>query len=172
MVTQPSETPVTMQLVRTVTPSPSSIFRAEAESDLRDAGREHDPVSLDVLEIIEQEARYGDVAEVEITRRLGNVGERGVVGMKRQGNEGDKAVRLVLDFAQFHQVIDPLFFGFDVSIEHGGIGGQTVLVGLFGRIEPDLAADFVVADDAPHAGMENFGAAARTRIDAGFFHAA
>src|SRR5271163_4053280 len=36
------------------------IVRAETESDLRDALGEHDPVGLDVIEIVEHEARDGD----------------------------------------------------------------------------------------------------------------
>ena len=32
------------------------IVRAEPESDLRDARREHDPVGLDVVEIVEHQA--------------------------------------------------------------------------------------------------------------------
>src|SRR5882672_8224196 len=72
------------------------IVGTEAKGNLRDAWREHDPVSLDVLEVVEQQARDGDVAEVVVTGRLRNVRERGVVGMKREGNESDEAVRDVL----------------------------------------------------------------------------
>jgi len=100
------------------------------------------------------------------------VGERRVVRVKRKRNESDKAVRLILDFAQFYEVVDALFFAFDVAVEHGGVGGQADFVSLFGGIEPNLAADFVVADDAAHARMENFGTAAGARVHSCFFHAA
>ncbi len=46
------------------------IVGAKAQRNLGDARREHDPVSLDVVEIIEQQARYGDGLEVGETGRL------------------------------------------------------------------------------------------------------
>ena len=64
-------------------------------------------------------------------------------------------------------MLDALFFGLDVAVEHGGVGAQADLVRGAGDIEPLLAADFVVADDFAHARIENFRAAAGQRIDAG-----
>ncbi len=129
------------------------IVGAEAQGDLGDARSEHDPVGFDVIEIIEQQARYGDVAEVGVARGLGNVREPGVIGMEGQRDEGDEAVGLVLQLAELEQVVDALFFGFHVTIEHGGIGAQADFVGLARDAEPHLAADFVVANNFAHAGM-------------------
>src|SRR5580704_4362328 len=72
------------------------IVRSEAQSDLRDARRKHDPIRLDVVEIIEKQARDGNVTKIGIARRLRNVRERGVIRMQRQRNEGHKAVRFIL----------------------------------------------------------------------------
>ena len=44
-------------------------------------------------------------------------------------------------------------------------------MGFFCGVQPNLAADFVVADDAAHTRMENFRATAGAGIYAGFFHA-
>ena len=41
---------------------------------------------------------YGDIAQIEIPGGPGNVRQRGVVRMKRQWNEGNEAVGLVLHF--------------------------------------------------------------------------
>ena len=84
--------------------------------------------------------------------------------------EGDEAASLVLQFAQLDEMVHALFFRFDVAVEHGGIGGQAYFVSFLGGVEPHLAANFVVADDAAHARVEDFGAAAGERIDSGFFH--
>ena len=73
-------------------------------------------------------------------------------------------------FAQLQQVIDALFVGFDVAVEHGGVGAQADLMRRARDVEPLLPADLVIADDFAHARMENFGAAAGQRIHAGFFH--
>ena len=72
------------------------IVGTEAKCDLRDAGRKHDPVGLDVIEIVEQQARDGEIAKVVVAGGLGDVRERGVVWMKREGDESDEAVRDVL----------------------------------------------------------------------------
>ena len=55
---------------------------------------------------------------------LGQVREAGVFRMKRQRDEGHEAVGFVLQVAQRQQVLDALFVGFDVAVEHGGVGAQ------------------------------------------------
>jgi len=98
------------------------IVGAEAQRDLRNAGREHDPVRLDVIEIVEQQARDCDVAQIGVAGRLGDVRQRGVIRVKGQRNEGDEAFGFILQLAQLDQVIDALFFRLHVAVEHGGVG--------------------------------------------------
>jgi hypothetical protein len=50
--------------------------------------------------------------------------------------------------------------------------GKPISWAFLGGVEPNLAADFVVADDAAHARVENFGAAAGAGIHTSFLHAA
>ncbi len=90
--------------------------------------------------------------------------------MKRQRDERHEAVGLVLQFAQLHQVIDALFFGFHVAVEHRGVGVQARLVRFACGVQPHLPAGLVIADDLAHPRMENFGAAAGAGIHAGFLH--
>ena len=66
-------------------------------------------------------------------------------------------------------MLDALFFGFHVAVEHGGVGMQAGFVGLARDFEPLAAGNFVVADDFAHARIENFGTAAGKRIDSRFF---
>src|SRR5260370_23241134 len=47
------------------------IVGAEAQSNLGHARRQHDPISLDVVEIIQQQARDGDGLEVRESGRFG-----------------------------------------------------------------------------------------------------
>ena len=56
-----------------------------------------------------------------------------IVRVKRQRDEGNEAVGFVLQLAQFQQVIDALFFGFHVAVEHGGVGAQADFVRLCAR---------------------------------------
>src|SRR5216683_134345 len=145
------------------------VVRAEAQRDLRDARREHDPVRLDVLEIVEQQPRHGDVAQVVVARRLRNVRERGVIRMKRQRDERHEAVGLVLQLAQLDEVVDALLLRFHVPVKHRRIRAQPDFMRLPSNVEPHLSADFVIAYDLAHTRMKNFGAAAGQRIDSCFF---
>ncbi len=88
------------------------------------------------------------------------------VGMKRQRDEGDEAVGLILKRPQFHQVIDAVFFVFNVPVEHGAVGMEPQLMRRARDVQPLLAGDFVIADDAADAFGENFRAAAGQRIHA------
>ena len=63
-----------------------------------------------------------------VARRRRQVREARVRRMKRQRNERGKAVRFVLQFSQLEQMIDALFFGLDVAVEHRGVRAQADLV--------------------------------------------
>ena len=101
------------------------IVCAKSLRDLRDARRQHDPIRFDVIEVVEHQPRHRDVSQIEVAARSRNVRQRRVVRMKRQRNEGHESVRLVLQFAQLHEVIDALFFGLDVAVEHRRVGVQS-----------------------------------------------
>src|SRR5256885_4214937 len=90
--------------------------------------------------------------------------------MKREGNESDEAVRDVLQFAQLDEMVDAFFFGFDVAVEHCGVGMETSFVSLARERQPHISADFVVADDASYARMEYFRSATGARVDSSGFH--
>ena len=78
------------------------IVGPETLRDLRDPRGHHHPVSLDVRNVVEHQPRDGDVLDVVESSCLGHVVQRGVVGMKRQRDEGHEAMRFVLQFAQAH----------------------------------------------------------------------
>ncbi len=68
-------------------------------------------------------------------------------------------------------MVQAVFRGFDVAVEHGAVGVQAHLVRDTGSIDPLLAGQFVIADDAAHAIVEDFRAAAGHRIHAGVLQA-
>ena len=57
----------------------------------------------------------------------------------------------------------------NVAVQHGGVRTQTKLMRHAGGIEPLLAIEFVVADDAAHAVGKDLGAATGERIHPGEF---
>src|ERR1700730_4806402 len=138
----------------------------KAQGDLRDARREHYPIRLDVVEVVEQQARNGDGFKIVIPRRRGQMRESRIRRVKRQRNECSEAVRFILQFTQGQKMIDALFFRFDVAVKHRSVGAQADFMRRARDVEPLLAADLVVADNFPHPRMKNFGAAAGQRVHA------
>ena len=59
-----------------------------------------------------------------------------------------------------HQVIDAILVGFDVAVQHRAVGMQPQLMRRARHVEPLVAGDFVIANDAADALVENLGAAA------------
>src|SRR5262249_21469110 len=89
-----------------------------------DGGRllaDHDPVRRDVREVVEEEPRGGDGAQVVGGRRLARY-QLGVPDLVGEGDEREEAPARVLLLAQPDEVLDALGHGFDVTVEHGGVG--------------------------------------------------
>ncbi len=80
--------------------------------------------------------------------------------MESQRNKSLEAVGLVLQGAEFQQMIDPVFVVLDVAVEHGGIRLQPDLMSQLRGIQPLVAVNLVIADDVAHAIGKNFRAAA------------
>src|ERR1019366_4659675 len=96
----------------------------EAQRHLRYPRGHHDPVSLDVREIVEQQARHSDVLQIHKAARLrvfDQLAELGVGGVKGQRDERLEAVGLVLELAQLQQVVNAVLGGLNVAVKHGGV---------------------------------------------------
>ncbi len=78
------------------------VVGAEAQRDLRDPGRHHDPIRLDVRDVVEHQPRRRDVLDVQKACGLGDVLQRRIVGMKCQRNKCHEPLRLVLQLPQLH----------------------------------------------------------------------
>ena len=141
------------------------IVGAEPERGLGGLDPQHDPVGLEVRDVVEQEPRHRVGAQVLDAGRPRQLHEGVVVGVKRQRNEGLKAARLVLQRAQAQHVVDPLLGRLDVAVEHGAVRAQPHLVGHPVNLQPLVGVALVVADLLPHAGREDLGAAAGERIE-------
>src|ERR1039458_4893983 len=90
--------------------------------------------------------------------------------MKGKWNKSLEAPGLILQGAQFEQVVDAVLVVFDMAVEHGGVRFQPDLVGKASGIEPLIAVNLVIANNVPHAIGKNFSAAAGQRIHARLFH--
>src|SRR5262249_386250 len=92
------------------------VIRAERKRDLGRLDSEHDPVRLDVREVIQHEAADGHDAQVHETARLLDVREAGMFRGERQRNKGLEAAGVVLELSQTHEMIDAMRRLFNVTI--------------------------------------------------------
>ncbi len=100
---------------------------------------------------VEHQTRYGDIADIGEAGRGVKVPQWRVGGMKRQRNEGLKTAGVILESAQFQQVVHAVFVILNMAVEHGGVGAQADLVGHAGGLQPLAAVNLVIADNVAHA---------------------
>ena len=92
------------------------------------------------------------------------MGERRVLGVKRERNQPREASGLVLQLAQTDQVVHTVLGGLDVPVEHRRVRADSLEMALAGDLEPPLARDLVPADHVADALLEYLRAAAGTGV--------
>ena len=146
------------------------IVHAEVQRELRQRRRDHDPVRLDVLEVVEEEPADGEVLQVVDARRR-RAGapelraELVVVGMVRERDVGEESARLVLQVAQHAEMVDAVLDRLDVAVEHRAVGADAELVRDAVDVDPLAAGELLLGDRRAHAGAEHLGAAAGHRVE-------
>ena len=146
---------------------PDEVVGAEVERDRRELLADLDPVRLDVVDVVEEEARGRDDAQVEEAARGGEVRERRPVGVEGERDEAEEALRLVLQLADPHEVVDALLVGLDRAVEHRDVRPDAVHVAEARDLEPPLAVDLVRADDVADPLREDLGPAAGAGVHPG-----
>ena len=126
---------------------------------LSDLWREHLPVGFHVRNVVEHQATNRNLLDVRHAGGLGQVLQWSVVRVESERNERLESLRLILQRAQPHHVIHAILFVLNVAIEHRAIRLQSDLMGDARRVDPLIAIDLVVADDAAHPVVEDFRAA-------------
>ena len=130
---------------------PIQVISPEVKSDLGCLGADHDPIGLDVGEIVQQETADCDGLKIQHGGRGRQMIQLRMGRMEGQGDETLKALSLVLQLPQPDQVVDPLFHGFNMPVEHGGIGLQSAEVHPPGDFEPAFARHLVVTNEVAGA---------------------
>ncbi len=114
------------------------VVRAEVERDGRERHAHHDPVGLDVRDVVEHQPRDGEHLQIVGAGRVPPAAalEDRVLGVERERDEGEEAAGLVLLVAQPQQVVDPLLVGLDVAVEHRAVGRDAEAMRGVVRLEP------------------------------------
>ena len=110
-------------------------------------------------EIIQHQAAYRHLLDVQHAGGGEQVLQRRVCRVECQRNKCLEAVRFVLQVAQANEMVSSVFFIFNVTVQHGGIGFQSNFMSSAGGIQPLVAVNFVVANHATDAFVENFSSA-------------
>src|ERR1700686_2108285 len=120
--------------------------------------------------IIEHQPADRNLLDIKHSRSSKKMLQRRVRRMERQRNKSLEAPSLILQSAQFEQVIDAICIVLDVPVQHRGIRFQPNLMRHPRRIEPLIAVNLVIANNMPHPVSKNFRPATRQRIHTRFFH--
>ena len=138
---------------------------AEMQRHLRKRQAHHDPVRLDVRDVVEQQARHGDHLQVVGAGRVLPAAplEDGVLRVERERDEREEASGLVLLLAQPQQMVDTLLVGLDVSVEHCAVGRDPEPVGSVMRAEPEIGMLLARRDEPADAIREDLRTAAGER---------
>src|ERR1700693_2764063 len=148
------------------------IVHSERERGLREKWSDHDPMGLDVLEVVEEEPADGEIAEViEAGRRRSLSTELDsklvVVGVISERNVGEEAVGFVLEIAKHREMLDAVLNGLDVSVKHRAVRSNPKAVRGAMDIDPVLGRELLVGDRHAHALAEDFGSAAGQGVQSG-----
>src|SRR5258708_6630431 len=110
-------------------------------------------------EIIEHQASDGNLFQVQHSGGHKQVRQWRVGGMKSQRNKRLESVSFILKSTQTDKMVGPVFFVLNVAVEHRGIRFEADFVRRACGIEPLVAVNLVVADNAAHALIEDFSSA-------------
>ena len=151
---------------------PLEIVHAEGERSLRQERRDHDPVRLDVLEVVEEETADREISQVVEACRRGSLpaeldSQLVVVGVIGERNVGEEAVGLVLQIAKHGEVLDTVLDALDMTIQHRAVRSDPEPVRGPMHIDPVFGRELLVGDRHADAFAEHFGAAARQRVEPG-----
>ena len=143
----------------------SQLYGMSDEQVLRELDAGRNPERLDMRDIVEHQPGHRvDTQRISAGRRR-QLAHLIVVGMERQRNERLEPARVVLQRARAQHVIDALFPGLDVPVQHCHIRAHAEAVRKLVDLEVSIGPALVVANLPAHTLGEYFGAAARQRIE-------
>ena len=134
---------------------PVEIVSPKTQGGLRGLFSQHDPVRLDVIEVVEHDPRQRHHPQVSQAARRWQMVEPRILRVKRQWNERLESSCLILQGPQSTEMIDPVPRFLDVTVQHRGVGSQAQLVSVAMDVQPPLRVRLVLADPLSHFRMED-----------------
>ncbi len=147
---------------------PVHVVRPEVEGHGRHLFRQHDPVGLDVREVVQHETRHGDGLQVVDGRGEASAGlDAGLARLECEGDEREEPAGLVLGFPQPEHVHEALLEGLDMPVEHRAVRRDPHPVRGLVNVQPHLRSDLLVEESAADPLGEDLRAAARHGLQPG-----
>src|SRR5215471_10335212 len=147
------------------------VVRAIGEAELPHLSALRDPGGLEVVEVVENDARHGERPKVVDTRRFRDqtLGAKlGVVWLKTPRDERGEPAGFILQIPQTHHVFDALCISLDSPVHHGCRRAKAGAMCVAHDVEPFVRRGLAVAMELlPDAIDEDFGAAARDAVETG-----
>src|SRR6266511_2247396 len=143
------------------------IIDAVAEGDLCQRQAKTDPVSRQMVDIIQVNAANGEVAKLLKRGDAFDVGENRSLRLEGKRHKAGKATCLVLQLAELAQMIDAMSRRLDVSVEHGTSAAATHFVPGAMDIAPFSSGFFPTANCVANGRIENPRDTASNRTETG-----
>ena len=151
------------------------IVRSVPEGHGSQLGSQHDPVGLDVGDIVQHQTRNSHGPELIqaalwaglVFREL----ETTVFRQEGEGNKTGKAPALVLLLTQATEVVNPVLRAFQMAEKHAAICLDAQTVRFSGNAQPGGSIGLVGAYLPPYLFIKNFRAASRHHHQTGFLQA-
>src|SRR5437762_4516530 len=141
-----------------------------AQRDLGERQSEANPIRCQVLEIIEVNRAYCEIAQLLECGSALDVGKNsvGLRWLERKRNKPGEPAGLILQLPQLAQVISPMSKRFDVSIKHRACAAAAHRMPVAMHVEPFSGGFLSAADLVAHDRIKNLGATPGDRTKPGF----
>src|SRR5512133_962055 len=146
------------------------IVHPVTQRDLRERQSEADPIRRQVLDIIEVNTAYCEIAHLLKCGGALDVGKDsvGLSGLERKRNKSSEPAGFILQLPYLAQMISPMSKRFDVSVEHRACAAAAHRMPGAMHIEPFGGGFLAAANLVAHDRVENLGATPGDRTKPGF----
>src|SRR6266705_4118554 len=136
------------------------ISHAVTERHLRQRQTQADPISGQMIDVIEINSADGEIAQLLDGRSALDVSQHCRLRLESKWNKTAKPAGFILKLTKLAQMIDTLLESFDVPVQHGGSDAAAHSMPGPVNIEPFLGRFFAAANPVPHFRIKNFCTAA------------
>src|SRR5437667_6919925 len=146
----------------------SEVVAPESERDLPDLHSHGHPAGLKVRNVIEDDSREGDRAQVFVRTSLGLMRHRGsILWLQRPADESSEASGTCLNLFHPLQVLEPLGKRFSEAVHHCHGCLHALAVRELHDLEPPVGTGFLGGNDVAHALNQYLTSTARNGIESG-----